>query len=195
MSDYKERLARAKKNVTSNKSGGVVVLGDKDIKNLHKAVVEMQLRVSNAIKENETKSVNRNTDQLKAITDELKSLQLAFEGTVKPKDISDLAKRIENLKFEPIFNIPKQETPIVNNKINVQDWRREYMFSDSDKTKSTTYVGFVNPNGGWYIERVTKSDTSDKARFVFGKSGYVSNWGKRLQLDYKYLFEAYNGRN
>lgn len=124
-----------------------------------------------------------------------KSLDKAVE--IQKQGDKSLQKAIDTIieqvaKIRPIVNVPEQKQSITN-KIVVQDWKKEYMFSDSDKTETTTYVGFVKPDGGWYIERITKSKTSDKARFVFGGGDYVSNWGKRLQHNYKYLYEAIDG--
>lgn len=158
--------------------------------------------------------------ELKDIKEQLESLQNAFERGLDVYDNTttnellekSLDRAVELQKesderhkalveeivgkisaIRTVVNVPKQEQKIVN-KILVQDWRKEYMFSDSDKSESMTYVGFVNPKGEWYIERVTKSKTSDKARFIFGTDDYVSNWGSRLKHNYKYLYEAFNGR-
>lgn len=132
---------------------------------------------------------NTETNQvLEQALDKVVELQKQSEGN-NEKLVAEIVDRISKIRVE--VNAPK--SPDVHNKIVVTDWKKEYIFSDSDKSQSTTYVGFVNPKGEWYIELVTKSKTSDKARFIFGKDDYVSNWGKRLQHNYKYLYEAING--
>lgn len=194
MSDYKEKLAKAKSNIKKPSSNGLMVLGDEDVKKIHEAVATMHLKLTNLVKEKETEATDRNSDQFMQLKNSIGELSQALSGGIEKSDIEKIVEKISAIEFNPKINVP---TPIanVNNKIVVQDWRKDYIFSDSDKTKSVTYVGFVSPTGSWYIERVNKSETSDKARFVFGSSDYVSNWGSRLKLNYKLLFEAYpNGK-
>jgi len=194
MSNYDEKLLKAKQSVQPKEPEvRVGFFGDNDIKKIHESIAEMQGKVQAALQEQDTEAVERNTEQFKALKASLDELQQGFANGVSVTNLKELYDKFEKIKFDPVINVP---TPIANvqNKIVVQDWKKEYIFSDSDKSESTTYVGFVNIAGGWYIERVTKSKTSDKARFVFGKGDYVSNWGKRLQQDYKYLYEAIDAR-
>ena len=192
MGQYKDKLTKARE--LESKKNTVYKVEDQS----SKKVAEELAEVKNKLDELQN-AFERGLDVFDTTTtNELleKSLDRAVELQKESEGKFDgLVKTIieQVSKIRPVVNMPEQKREIVN-KIVVQDWKKEYVFSDSDKSESTTYVGFVNPGGGWYIERVAKSKTSDKARFIFGKGDYVSNWGKRLQHNYKYLFEAIDAR-
>lgn len=192
MGQYKDKLTKARE--LESKKNTVYKVEDQS----SKKVAEELAEVKNKLDELQN-AFERGLDVFDTTTtNELleKSLDRAVELQKESEGKFDgLVKTIieQVSKIRPVVNMPEQKREIVN-KIVVQDWKKEYVFSDSDKSESTTYVGFVNPGGGWYIERVTKSKTSDKARFIFGKGDYVSNWGKRLQHNYKYLYEAIDAR-
>jgi hypothetical protein len=191
MSNYGQKLTKLKSIKKPAEDAKVGFFDNEDIFKLREALVKMQDNVELVLAERELTAINRSSEQFKELQSAVNSLENNLKQGIDVNNFKDVIDAVNAIKINPIVNVP---TPIANveNKIVVQDWRKEYMFSDSDKSESTTYVGFVNPSGGWYIERVTKSKTSDKARFVFGKSDYISNWGKRLKLDYKYLFEVFN---
>lgn len=192
MSDYKEKIAKAKELNASK--ANTFTFKDENTKQVADNLVEVKKTLEglqNAFEKGVEHFDNTTTnDLLEEALDKVVELHKAGGENVKEL-ANSIVKQIADIRID--VNVPKQEQKI-ENKIVVEDWRKAYMFSDSDKTESTKYVGFVSPSGEWYIERITSSETSDKARFIFGKDDYVSNWGKRLQLDYKYLFEAYNGR-
>ncbi len=191
MSNYEKKLTKLKSIKKPAEDAKVGFFDNQDILEFKQTIIDLQKNVELILTEREATAINRSSEQFKELQSALNSLENNLKQGIDVNNFKDVIDAVNAIKFNPIINVP---TPIANveNKILVQDWRKEYMFSDSDKSESTTYVGFVNPNGGWYIERVTKSKTSDKARFVFGKSDYISNWGKRLKLDYKYLFEVFN---
>lgn len=192
MSEYEAKLKKAKETYTRDDNElRVGFFGDKDIQKIHTALNTIEDNFTKAIEDNTDKNREINNDKFIELKSEIEAIQNKLHEGIELKDLQDIITKIAEIKVNPIINIP---APVSNveNKIVVQDWKKEFMFSDSDKTDTTTYVGFVNPSGGWYIERVTKSKSSDKARFVFGRSDYVSNWGKRLKQDYKLLFEVFN---
>ena len=93
-----------------------------------------------------------NTDSNKILEealDQVVALQKQSEGN-NEKLVAEIVDKISKIRVE--VNAPKN--PDVHNKIVVSDWKKEYIFSDSDKSESTTYIGFVNPKGEWYIEIV-----------------------------------------
>jgi len=161
-------------------------------KEANQEIVEGLAEIKESLAELQSRPIELdNTETNKVLEQALEQvveLQKQSEGN-NEKLVAEIVDRISKIRVE--VNAPK--SPDVHNKIVVSDWQKEYIFSDSDKSEGTTYIGFVNPKGEWYIEAVYKSKTSDKARFIFGKEDYVSNWGKRLQHNYKYLYEAING--
>lgn len=194
MSDYKDKLAKARKKTV--REGNTFYFKDEHSEDILNSLIDVKTQLESL----ET-AVGNNTEKFdiettnKLLEDNLdKVISLHKQGGDEFKTLAaSIVKQIAELQIN--VNVPEQKQAIVN-KIVVQDWRKEYMFSDSDKGKTITFVGFVSPTGSWYIEKVTKGDTSDNARFAFGSSDYVSNWGKHKQLTYEYLFEAYpNGRN
>lgn len=196
--DYKAKK-EALKNKPKREIKGIVVT-DADSQKIAEELEGMKTHLAEMAesfeKGIETFDNTKANELLEENLDRVVELQKEIDGnnTERAKDFEKRIKEIVDkiAAIRPVVNVQEKESKIVN-KIIVEDWKKQYMFSDSDKSESTTYVGFVRPDGGWYIERVTKSKTSDKARFIFGDSDYVSNWGSRLQHNYKYLYEAING--
>jgi hypothetical protein len=191
MSEVAEKLAKAKK-LSSNKAT-TFVFKDEATQEMANTLVEVKDKL-NSLQDAYERGLDvfnqsETNDLLEKSLDQAVELQRQADGKLDEL-VGTIIEQVA--KIRPVVNLPEQKREIIN-KIIVSDWKKEYTFTDSDKTETTTYVGFVNPQGGWYIERVTKSKTSDKARFIFGKSDYVSNWGSRLQHNYKYLYEAING--
>lgn len=58
-----------------------------------------------------------------------------------------------------------------------------YKITDLDDS-SPAYYGFVNKDGGWFIQ---KEGTSGDYRYAKGSSGYSSNWTGRAALSYDYF--------
>jgi len=52
------------------------------------------------------------------------------------------------------------------------------------------YVGFVNPNGGWYI--IENQVRENKMRYIFGSGGYDKAFSNAASWNYKILSEATN---
>lgn len=61
-----------------------------------------------------------------------------------------------------------------------------YVCSDIDKG-ATSYYGFVNNKGSWYIMK--KTDVA--IRFVKGSSDYVDNFNNRASLEYDYYYNVF----
>lgn len=191
MSDVKDKIAKAKqlnrsKQPTFTFKDENTKLIATELQDIKKSIADLAKSYEKGIDVFDRTDTN---DLLEQSLDKAVELQKESDGR-HDKLVKEIVEQIA--KIRPVVNLPEQKQDVVN-KIIVSDWKKEYMFSDSDKSEGTTYVGFVNPKGGWYIERVSKSKTSDKARFIFGSDSYVSNWGNRLKHNYKLLYEAING--
>lgn len=65
-----------------------------------------------------------------------------------------------------------------------------YKAQDLSTEGSTQYVGFVNPDGVWYI--IENDMEGNSLRYVFGKSDYKKAWDNHTGKVYKLLNEAIN---
>ena len=59
----------------------------------------------------------------------------------------------------------------------------KYKITDIDSTEGTSYFGYVDKNGAWYIMKLNPTD----ARYVKGTSNYTTNWTGRAGLTYDYF--------
>ena len=61
---------------------------------------------------------------------------------------------------------------------------QKYRFSDMDVSGDPLYVGYVDPDGAWYIMEF--NNASGTARYVKGSSGYTTAWTNRAAQTYGY---------
>jgi len=61
---------------------------------------------------------------------------------------------------------------------------QKYRFSDMDVSSDPMYVGYVDPDGAWYIMEF--NNASGTARYVKGSSGYTTAWTNRAIQSYGY---------
>lgn len=62
----------------------------------------------------------------------------------------------------------------------------KYMPSDIEEG-ATSYYGFVDANGGWYIMQ----SSSGAYRYAAGTSDYTTNWTGRAGLTYDYFYNVF----
>ena len=66
----------------------------------------------------------------------------------------------------------------------------EYKLADwTDDTVSPIYLGYVTPEGNWYIKKI--DNTARTMRFAVGLDSYAANWTGRVGLSYYYLYEVF----
>jgi hypothetical protein len=132
------------------------------------------------------------------------------------KELADTVKAVEEaVKAQkttveaPVVNVPKitipkaelkvvKETTNVTNEITVEDWRKEYVMSDSRKTEKISYYGHLKTDGSWYIMRHRAGggvdegfgEEWDEIRYIFGSKDYAKNFKNREELKYKLLNKA-----
>ena len=66
---------------------------------------------------------------------------------------------------------------------------QKYRFSDMDVSSDPMYVGYVDPDGAWYIMEF--NNASGTARYVKGSSGYTTAWTNRAIQSYGYYNEVF----
>jgi hypothetical protein len=59
-----------------------------------------------------------------------------------------------------------------------------YNIAQVDDSTSTTYYGYLNKDGAWYILR---EDSSSNYRYCKGSSSFSTNWTSRASLTYDYF--------
>lgn len=66
----------------------------------------------------------------------------------------------------------------------------DYKLADwTDDTISPIYMGYVTPEGYWYIK---KMDTAARtSRYATGLTDYATNFSNRASLTYYYLYEVF----
>lgn len=130
--------------------------------------------------------------------------QIDIEPTLK-----SIQNAIENLKLAPVFD-PKIEVKAAKPADVVVDTQPladileahhakkkkqapllldNYKAQDIDNDAgSMQYVGFLNPDGAWYI--VENDIEGNSLRYRFGASGYKAAWRSHVSKSYKLLNEA-----
>lgn len=199
-----EKLEHNKKRDLPEKKVGVFELNDflalldEGIKSICEKLDTLDESLANKDIKEDIRNINsEHLDKLSEIQPAL----VEITQSIKNIDIPDRVKldginKVDEInKSINLLNerIAEYQEKGVIHKVVVQDWRKEYMYSDSDKTGSTIYAGFIHKTGKWFIERITKSGETSKARYVFGKKDYAQNWGNKSALNYQYLHEAYDG--
>lgn len=155
------------------------------------------------------------TQQLAAIK-ELKTAFDSFTKTLASNNKSDttadkaLLTAIKAINVSPIVNVPQPKVTVeaqkidfspfidaLNNRDNIESSPDEsldlscYRAQDIDNTNpDMQYIGFVNPEGNWYI--IENNIKGNSFRYVFGSNGYQKAFSKAASYEYSLLNEAVN---
>jgi uncharacterized membrane protein len=134
----------------------------------------------------------------KDITTALAGLMDAFEGlhtTVAGKDynpkitVSPAKVDVPALDITPITEAIQAMATTPDDSIDLDDYQAQDLRDDGPYQ----YVGFVAPDGGWYIIFSDSSDSgASSLRYKFGNNGYAKAWKNAVGFDYKLLNEAVN---
>lgn len=116
-----------------------------------------------------------------------------FEKTLKSKDFnpsiqvsqdfSDLQALLKDIK--KILSTPK----ITAKTLDLSTYRAHDLYEEEDT--SVQYVGYINPEGGWYI--ISYDLKENTMRYKFGKDNYKAAWGNKEGQEYRLLNEAVDG--
>lgn len=163
-----------------------------------------------AVQATDTTSLSREqVAELKILQSGIKELKSAVLG--KKADNGDIVRAIQALDLNvaaPIVNVPEQKAPIV--KVAAPDLRplqdtierhfpipepmeqkldlSSYRAHDITESGDKQYIGFVNPDGAWYI---IENDMKQNAmRYLFGGSKYAKAFKKAATYQYYTLDEA-----
>lgn len=139
---------------------------------------------------------------------ELKNIVVAIRSMPTPHfDTSAIVAAIKAQNLSTVVNVPDLPAPQVDLS-SIENTMRElwerpdvletesheevdldcYRAQDLTDGDDVQYVGFVNPDGKWYIiENKIKENTM---RYVFGSSGYASAFKRAATFEYNLLNEA-----
>lgn len=126
------------------------------------------------------------TTGLEAIAEETK-LELAL---IKDKLDQPSNKALNEVKdaFKTLQNTFKEVIKAAQDDIYAR-----YAFSNSGEDLGGQYVGYVNGNGDWFIQKFGKDIVGNQSStFAVGKKGtYKTAWDNKIKLTYKLRSEVY----
>lgn len=116
--------------------------------------------------------------------------------------IQDLKSSFTGIEVNPVVNVPE---PVINVDIPKIDFSPlidalkptaetkeielgDYKAQDIDGDDVFQYIGFVRPDGGWYI--IENDVEGGSIRYKFGAKNYSAAWKKYTNQNYKLLNEA-----
>lgn len=124
-------------------------------------------------------------------------------------DQSAVIQAIKGLKLDPVINLPEPRVTVQAAGVDLsplQDTIREvmgprdsstepdrfdlsrYRAMDIKEGEQVQYVGFMNPEGAWYI--IENDLRNDTMRFVFGRTYYARHFKNAASFQYQLLNKA-----
>jgi hypothetical protein len=103
-----------------------------------------------------------------------------------PVEVASLSVTINNASLE-ISNDVGNPVPVT---INNTSPLVIYELSESEETTTTSYYGFLDKDGNWYIQKASISGATTTARYCAGTTasgGYIAAWSGRVSLTYDYF--------
>jgi hypothetical protein len=200
--DQQVKEATLAQYVNGQKS--TVVLTDQT--DLGEKMGELGDKLSKAVKEADTTALN--AKQLSALMSLAKMLKehnvLAYRSS---KELhKELLQALKNIELSPRITVPEPKVTIQEREIDftpLQETMHQYFAppevekldldcyraQDIDNSvEGYQYVGFVNPDGHWYI--IENDVKGNSLRYVFGKKGYAKAFKKASSYQYRLLNEA-----
>lgn len=120
-------------------------------------------------------------------------------GNLKMPDITVPDIIIPEIKVPkitvPAIKVPENDFSPITDALNSLKSEKgidldDYFAQDIKEDGETQYIGFLNPDGAWYIMESTKNTL----RFVFGSGNYSKAFDKAASYSYELLNEAINGK-
>lgn len=176
---------------------------------------DMHTSLSEAIKQLD--SSEHDNQQLTILNEIKDSLQkLSQVEAPKPIDYSssnkELLKAVKAIKVSPVVNVPKAVITVPEPKVTIQEKELDfkplqdtleqlmatpedtpidldcYKAQDINDGKKFQYIGFLNPNGNWYI--IENDVKGNSLRYVFGSGEYEKAFSEAATYQYMLLNEA-----
>jgi len=141
-----------------------------------------------------TKTTDKQAKDSGKLLDSLTKALEGFKKSVPKPQVIDFSKIPAPIVPAPIVKVeghsvdlsPLQEA-ISNLKepLNLNNYRPQDI---NDKERDVQYIGFLNPQGDWYI--VENDIKNNSLRYVFGSGGYTEAFKKAASYEYTLLSEA-----
>lgn len=141
---------------------------------------------------------------LGTLVEALKTVKIENDSDTK-EALANIAGILSRINVQPIVNVEAPQVTVQERKIDFDpliealnkpetsddDPLVRYKAQDiNNDDPHTQYVGFINPEGEWYI--IENNDESNSLRYVFGKKGYIRAFKDASKLNYKLYSEAIN---
>jgi hypothetical protein len=130
---------------------------------------------------------------------------LTSDNKATQKAQAELLKAVNGIDFSPIINVPEltipkldlspiekvlqaygpKDVPEPEYKVDLECFKAQDI---DNSVENFQYVGFVNPDGQWYI--IENDVKKEKLRYVFGTKGYAKAFKKASTYQYMLLNEA-----
>ena len=150
------------------------------------------------------KNIARAVDNLYKSVELLKTLKIEGDTGLNQR-LGELSQAVRSMDVRPVVRVPAPVVNVETPKIDLspienalkkstptkQEYElQNYKAQDMEDEESMQYVGFVNPEGQWYI--VQNDVEGNKLRYKFGSKRYEVAWNKRTQHEYMIMSKAIN---
>lgn len=88
---------------------------------------------------------------------------------------------VPKIDVDPLKEVLQQSS----DKLNLESYRAQDL---DEEEEGVQYVGFVSPEGAWYI--IKNDEAGNSLRYKFGKTNYKRAWQRLSTFEYKLLDEA-----
>lgn len=136
-----------------------------------------------------------------AIT-KLQALEAASQAS-SDKLLASIAAALKTMDVKPVVHVPQQLPPRIDfgplQRTIEQYFQPEsetdsgidldcYKAQDMTESETVQYVGFLNPQGDWYI--IENDIKANSMRYLFGSGNYAKAFARAASYKYKLLNEA-----
>lgn len=150
------------------------------------------------------KSLSTAATRLEQAVTKIKTVKVETDDDVKTV-LNGLREAIESFDYSPTVNVPAPNVTVTAPEVDLKPLQKSmdsyftprtdvvdlsrYRAQDMDEMEQgTQFVGFVNPEGAWYILKSVEEDNT--LRYKFGKDKYPRAWERVSTFKYKLLNEA-----
>jgi hypothetical protein len=130
------------------------------------------------------------TKSFNAVTKAISNIQVNPTVTI-PEPVVNVAAPVVNVK-EPKLDLKPLQASIdkfMNKPVEPEKFSLEaYMAQDIIDSGNLQYIGFLKPDGGWYI--IENDIKGNSLRYVFGHTGYQEAFSQAASYEYMLLNEA-----
>jgi hypothetical protein len=204
-----QSIEQATRDANSQKPGAMTARQQKLFDTVREILETDEQRTAS---ENHEQTIDALGELKKSMEDVSQTTESSNKGVLGA--LQDVIDAVQSLDMAPVVNLPAPVVNIPQSKINVaspelnlrplQDTIREcfkapevaddrldlsrYRAQDISDSPDKQYIGFLSPEGGWYI---IENDIKRSAmRYVFGNTSYAKAFKKAASYQYMLLDEA-----